>query len=142
MTQNSRVLMLVCEFCLVNCGKSATPAPNALPAANQAVPLTNSHGNTIAGRSRATSDAQGTPDTESTAGNASNSEATAFAGSTIAEQDDAKPLPDSRPLTDSEIAGVTEAANTSEIEAAKVAERKAKNAEVKRFAGMVLTHHQ
>ena len=44
-------------------------------------------------------------------------------------------------LSDEQIAAITDAANTAEIEQAKVAEAKSKNAEVKRFAAMMIKHH-
>jgi putative membrane protein len=44
-------------------------------------------------------------------------------------------------MTDEQIASVTDAANTAEIEQAKVAKKNAKNARVKKFAAMVSTDH-
>ena len=44
-------------------------------------------------------------------------------------------------LSDEQIAAITEAANTAEIDQAKLAEAKSKNAEVKRFAAMMIKHH-
>jgi putative membrane protein len=118
---------------LVGCGKSAASARNteiATPA-NQQFPTTSS---------TEASSANTTP--SSPIGDARAAENGAPAGASIAQQDAAKSPADSRLLTDTEIAGVTEAANASEIEQAKIAQRKAKNPEVKRFAGMMLMHHQ
>jgi len=44
-------------------------------------------------------------------------------------------------LNDAQIAAVTEAANTAEIAQAKIAQAKSKDAAVKRFAAMMITHH-
>jgi len=51
------------------------------------------------------------------------------------------PAPAPEPLTDEQIAAVADAANTGEIEQAKLAQKKAKNAQVKKLAAMILTHH-
>lgn len=45
------------------------------------------------------------------------------------------------PLTDEQIAGITDAANTAEIAQAKLAQTKSKDANVKKFAAMMVTHH-
>jgi putative membrane protein len=45
------------------------------------------------------------------------------------------------PLTDGQIAAITDAANTSEVEQAQLAQNKARNARVKKFAAMMITHH-
>ena len=45
------------------------------------------------------------------------------------------------PLNDEQIAAISEAANTAEIEQAKVAQAKSKDASVKRFAAMMISHH-
>lgn len=44
-------------------------------------------------------------------------------------------------LSDQQIAAITDAANTAEIAQAKLAETKSKNADVKRFATMMIKHH-
>lgn len=44
-------------------------------------------------------------------------------------------------LTDAQIAGITEAANSSEIAQAKIAQVKSKDAGVKKFAAMMIVHH-
>ncbi|HEY0466479.1 MAG TPA: DUF4142 domain-containing protein [Polyangiaceae bacterium] len=44
-------------------------------------------------------------------------------------------------LSDAQIAAITEAANTAEIAQAKLAQAKSKDAGVKAFAAMMLTHH-
>jgi putative membrane protein len=45
------------------------------------------------------------------------------------------------PMTDEQIAALLDAANTTEIDEGKVAQTKAKNAEVKAFAKMMVQHH-
>jgi putative membrane protein len=45
------------------------------------------------------------------------------------------------PLADAQIAAITDTANTGEVEQATVAQKKAKNARVKKFAGMMIAHH-
>jgi len=62
--------------------------------------------------------------------------------------DVAAPIGDSGPppakpeaLSDAQIAAITEAANTAEIAQAKMAQSKAKDAAVKAFASMMITHH-
>jgi putative membrane protein len=127
MARNLGLFALAVGMSLLGCGKSAT-SRGAQTAPNQSVPLTS---NAVAASAPTSNKNNTTPNPDATQ-----------AGSSIAEQDAKKQEPTSRPLTDAEIAGVTEAANASEIEAAKVAEKKAKNAEVKRFAGMMLVHHQ
>jgi putative membrane protein len=44
-------------------------------------------------------------------------------------------------LTDEQIAAITDAANTSEIDQAKLAEAKSKDPAVKKFAAMMILHH-
>jgi putative membrane protein len=44
-------------------------------------------------------------------------------------------------LTDPQIAAITDLANTAEIEQAKLARTKSKNAEVQKFAAMMIAHH-
>jgi len=51
------------------------------------------------------------------------------------------PEPKPEALNDSQIAAVTEAANSAEIAQAKVAQTKSKDAAVKTFAAMMITHH-
>jgi putative membrane protein len=51
------------------------------------------------------------------------------------------PPPAPEPLTDEQIAAVADAANTGEIDQAKLAQKKAKNGQVKKLAAMILTHH-
>ncbi len=54
---------------------------------------------------------------------------------------DASSAPKMEPLTDEQIAMITDAANTAEIEQAKLAESKSKDAGVKKFAAMMISHH-
>jgi putative membrane protein len=49
--------------------------------------------------------------------------------------------PKPEPLSDAQIAAVTDAANGGEVEQAKLAQKKAKHARVKKFAGMMVTDH-
>ncbi|HYQ46495.1 MAG TPA: DUF4142 domain-containing protein [Polyangiaceae bacterium] len=49
--------------------------------------------------------------------------------------------PKPEPLSDAQIAAVTDAANSAEIAQAKVAQAKSKDAAVKSFAAMMITHH-
>jgi len=49
--------------------------------------------------------------------------------------------PKPEPLTDEQILAVADAANSGEIDMAKVAQKKAKNAKVKKFAGMMVSDH-
>ena len=44
-------------------------------------------------------------------------------------------------MSDEQIAAITDAANTAEIEQAKLAQKNAKNARVKKFAAMMITDH-
>ena len=53
----------------------------------------------------------------------------------------ATPVPQAEPLTDEQIAAITDAANTAEIAQAKLAQSKSKDADVKRFATMMVKHH-
>jgi len=45
------------------------------------------------------------------------------------------------PLTDAQVAAVADAANTGEVEQAKIAQKRAKDARVKKFAAMMINHH-
>ncbi len=49
--------------------------------------------------------------------------------------------PKADPLTDEQIAAITDAANSSEIAQAKLAQSKSKDAAVKQFAAMMISHH-
>jgi len=51
------------------------------------------------------------------------------------------PEPKAEALNDAQIAAITEAANSAEIAQAKVAQARSKDAAVKTFAAMMLTHH-
>jgi len=62
----------------------------------------------------------------------------AVAPAAVAVKSDA---PKADALTDEQIAAVTEASNSAEIEQAKLAQLKSKNAAVKRFSAMMLAHH-
>jgi len=65
------------------------------------------------------------------------------AESSAAESSAPAPAPAPKPeaLNDAQIAAITEAANTAEIAQAKVAQSKSKDAAVKSFAAMMITHH-
>lgn len=49
--------------------------------------------------------------------------------------------PQDQPLTDADIAAITEATNTGEVDQGKLAVKKAKNAKVKKFAQMMVDDH-
>jgi putative membrane protein len=49
--------------------------------------------------------------------------------------------PKAAPLSDAQIAAITDIANTAEIEQAKLARTKSKNAEVQKFSAMMIAHH-
>lgn len=51
------------------------------------------------------------------------------------------PAPKVEPLTDEQIAAITDAANTAEIAQAKLAQTKSKDAAIKQFATMMISHH-
>ncbi len=67
------------------------------------------------------------------------SPAPAFADTADAEP--AAPVASVEPLTDEQIVGITEAVNKGEIEQAKVAQKKAKNPRVKKFASHMISQH-
>lgn len=54
---------------------------------------------------------------------------------------ESKPEPKAEPLTDEQIARVAEGVNDAEIAQAKVAQTKSKDADVKKFAAMMIAHH-
>ena len=54
---------------------------------------------------------------------------------------DAVDAPKADPLTDEQIAAITDAANTGEIDQAKLAESKSKDPSVKKFAAMMISMH-
>lgn len=60
---------------------------------------------------------------------------------TAAGEPSTPPAPKPEALTDAQIAAITEAANTAEIAQAKLAQAKSKDAGVKNFAAMMITHH-
>jgi putative membrane protein len=60
----------------------------------------------------------------------------------VAEAPPAPPPPPAEPpLDDAQIAAVTAASHSAEIDAGKLAQTKAKNKDVKKFAAMMVTHH-
>ncbi len=77
------------------------------------------------------------PSSVSDAGTAAPTDTAAPAASASAEP----AAPAAPALSDEQIAAITDAANTAEIEQAKVAESKSKNADVKKFAAMMIKHH-
>jgi len=79
------------------------------------------------------------PMPESDAGTSTKAASAPDADRTKANDEAAAPKVD--PLSDEQIAAVTDAANTAEIEQAKLAESKSKDAGVKRFAAMMIAHH-
>jgi len=64
-------------------------------------------------------------------------------GTNIATSGETATPPEPKPeaLNDAQIAAITEAANSAEIAQAKVAQARSKDAAVKTFAAMMLTHH-
>jgi putative membrane protein len=64
-------------------------------------------------------------------------------GTNIATNAETTKPPEAKPeaLSDAQIAAITEAANSAEIAQAKVAQAKSKDAAVKTFAAMMITHH-
>ena len=80
------------------------------------------------------------PAPDADAGTSSNA-AAAVASAQAKADDQAAAPPKVEPLSDEQIAAVTDAANTAEIEQAKLAESKSKDAGVKRFAAMMIEHH-
>jgi putative membrane protein len=80
------------------------------------------------------------PASETDAGTSMNS-APAVAGAQAKADDEAAAPPKVETLSDEQIAAITDAANTAEIEQAKLAESKSKDAGVKRFAAMMIAHH-
>ena len=85
---------------------------------------------------------QQTPPREGTATLAASNTATGAGAQTATPSSDS-PMPSASParLTDDQILYVLHAANLGEMEQARMAEKKAKNARVKRFAGMMLKDH-
>jgi len=65
----------------------------------------------------------------------------AQATTTTTTTPEAETTPAAPPLTDEQIAAVSDAANTAEIDTSKVAQTKAKDARVKKFAAMMIQHH-
>ena len=80
------------------------------------------------------------PASETDAGTSRNSAPAASSAEAKADDEAAAP-PKIEMLSDDQIAAVTDAANTAEIEQAKLAESKSKDADVKRFAAMMIAHH-
>ena len=58
-----------------------------------------------------------------------------------AEPQPAAAVPEKQTMTDEQIAAMTDAANTAEIDQAKIAQKNAKNQRVKKFAAMMITDH-
>jgi putative membrane protein len=104
-------------FALINCGGDKKPAdsPETMPSAEPP--------------------SEATP-AEADAGTTMNTKSVDTAQ---AKADDAPAKAD--PLSDEQIAAITDAANTAEIEQAKLAESKSKDPGVKRFAAMMIMHH-
>jgi putative membrane protein len=109
-------------FALINCGGDKKPAdsPETMPSAEPPSEVT-----------PAEADAGTTMNTKSV------DTAQAKADAAPAKAEPAK----ADPLSDEQIAAITDAANTAEIEQAKLAESKSKDPGVKRFAAMMIMHH-
>lgn len=122
MTSFQRVVSLL-ALSLAACGGEATPEPASPPPAplEATAPATPSVG-------ASSLDQSGTgADTGSSATSASSAAAAT------------PPAP--APLTDEQILMVSDLANTSEVDQARVAQGKAKDAKVRKFAAMMVTHH-
>ncbi len=110
-------LVAVSAFALVHCGGDQKPAaaPETMPSAE--------------------------PPDQPDAGPESARVAVPEATEAKAETPAPAPEPKLEVLTDEQIAAITDAANTAEIEQAKLAQSKSKDPGVKRFAAMMITHH-
>ena len=112
-------------FALVHCGGDQKPAeaPEAMPSAEPPAPITDTDAGTSTGSTNPTP-----PPANSAAANTP--------APTTEAQD-----PKGEPLTDEQIAAITDATNSGEIAQAKLAEAKSKDADVKRFAAMMIKDH-
>jgi putative membrane protein len=111
-------VLALSTFALIHCGGDKKPAdsPETMPSAEPP--------------------SEATP-ADADAGTTMNAPAVDSAQAKAADAAPAK----SEPLNDQQIAAITDAANTAEIEQAKLAESKSKDAGVKRFAAMMIMHH-
>lgn len=109
-------------FSFVACGGESTPQSEYPP--QSVAPAEEPTGATAPSVGAATADAAAAP---STMGSST-------AGETAA-------TPKMEPLTDGEIALISELSNKSEVEQGKVAQKRAKNARVKKFANMMVNDH-
>jgi putative membrane protein len=127
---------------LVGCGGSDTNTPPQTPQATNTdtTQTTGASGTTGAmGSSTATgTDMSGTP---SGASPGSAGSSMGSAGSTTPAPDTTPAPKAEAPLSDEQIAAVTNAANTGEVDQAKEAVKKAKNAKVKAFANEMIKDH-
>ena len=62
-------------------------------------------------------------------------------GGTLVTTEPTPAPPPQELLTEAQIAKISELVNTAEVDEAKLAQRKAKSPEVKKFAGMMIRHH-
>ncbi len=110
-------VLVLCSLALAACGGDQKPAdsPESMPSAEMPP----------------------TPMPESDAGMSTKSSSSDAAQA----KTDAPAAPKMDPLTDEQIAMITDAANTAEIEQAKLAQTKSKDADVKKFAAMMVSHH-
>jgi putative membrane protein len=128
---------------LVGCGGSDTNTPPQTPQATNTdtTQTTGASGTTGAMGASTTStatDMSGTP-SGATPGSAGSSMGSA--GSTTPAPDTTPAPKADAPLSDEQIAAVTNAANTGEVDQAKEAVKKAKNAKVKTFANEMIKDH-
>lgn len=124
---------------LAACGGESTPEPNTATTVTSEPPPS---GATAPAETPATSgmlpsDAPQPTGTPPGGPGLSNDQMRA-AGTAPPPEPAAAPAP---PLTDAQVAAVADAANTGEIEQAKVAQKRAKDARVKKFAAMMVAHH-
>ena len=81
------------------------------------------------------------PETDAGAATSTNPQSTDTAQAKGETPAAAAPDAPAEPLSDQQIAAITDAANTAEIAQAKLAQSKSKDADVKRFAAMMVKHH-
>lgn len=119
------VVMGMIAFSFVACGGESTPQSEYPP--QSVAPAEEPTGATAPSVGAATAD-------PTAASIAPNTPGASTPGETAA-------TPKMEPLTDPEIALISELANKGEVEQGKVAQKRAKNARVKKFANMMVTDH-
>jgi putative membrane protein len=115
--------MLVISSALVHCSQKSSPPPASPEPATTAPPPTTAPSESMAPAS----------------GTTGPSEPSASSPMPAASPETAAPAPS--PLSDAQIVQIVVLANTAEVDQAKIAQRKAKNARVKKFAAMMVSDH-